>query len=91
MSDSEGPFEDLLEEIGCGDIDQEDGTRHVLLYRGKNQRNCQICGEDIPGDSRDMEEGEQYLILREKPEDKPIPLVERSYHVDCWEESESHE
>jgi hypothetical protein len=85
---NEEPFQELLEEIGCGDIDQEDGTEHVLLYRGSTNRSCSVCGEDIPGDSRDMDEGEQYLILREKPEDKPIPLVERTYHVDCWEEKQ---
>lgn len=93
MGDSsrEEPFEDLIKELGYDNIDQEDGTEHVLVYRGNPDRECTVCGKDIPGDSREMQEGDQYLILREKPEDKPFPLVEKTYHINCYEESNSSE
>lgn len=77
------PFEPLVEALRLSPPDE--AAEQILVYRESPDRECYSCGEAIPSNSRNLEEGEEYLIHRVNETDSPYPLIERTYHVDCWD------
>jgi hypothetical protein len=81
------PFQPLIEDLGLGEKD--DAAEQILVYRESPDRECFVCGESIPEDSRNLDTGEEYLIQRVNEEGSPYPLTERTFHTECWEKHRS--
>lgn len=77
------PFEPMIEALGLAPQDQ--AAEKILVYRESPDRECYSCGEAIPSNSRNLDAGEEYLIQRVNEPDSPYPLLERTYHVECWD------
>lgn len=84
MEQDTEPFQPLIEDLGLGK--QDDAAEQILIYRESPERECFVCGESIPEDSRNLDTGDEYLIQRVNEEDSPYPLSERTFHVDCWDQ-----